>query len=70
MLILLIDGFGISCEIALRWMSLYLTADRAKTGSGNGLVLSGSKLLPEPMLTHITLLHGITGPQWVKQSSK
>ena len=35
-------------------------------GSGNGLVLSGNKPLPEPMLTQIYVTIGITRPQWVK----
>ena len=43
------DGWGISCEIALMWMSMDLTDD--KIGSGNGLEPSGNKPLPEPMLT-------------------
>ena len=35
-------------------------------GSGNGLVPSGNKPLPEPMLTQIIAPYGVTGPQWVK----
>ena len=50
---LVVDGWGISCEIALMLMSLAFTNDRVNIGSGNGLVPSGSKPLPEPMLTHI-----------------
>ena len=52
--ILVIDGWGISCEIALmnvtelRWWSVNI-------GSGNGLVPSGNKPLPEPMLTQISV---------------
>ena len=48
--ILVIDGWGISCEIALIWMSLDFVI-----GSGNGLVSSGNKPLPEPMLTQISV---------------
>ena len=40
-----------SDEIALRWMPQYLTD--VNIGSGNGLVPSGNKPLPEPMLTQI-----------------
>ena len=47
------DGWGISCEIVLRWMLLDLTDNQVNIGSGNGLVLSGNKPLPEPMLTQI-----------------
>ena len=52
--ILVIDGWGISCEIALIWMSLGLHWWSVNTGSGNGLVPSGNKPLPEPMLTQIS----------------
>ena len=38
-------------------------------GSGNGLVLSGNKSKPEPMLTQSCVAyHGNSSPQWVKQS--
>ena len=53
--ILVIDGWGISCEIALIWMSLDFTDDQSTLGSGNGLVSSGSKALPKPMLTQISV---------------
>ena len=43
------------CEIALRRMSLDLTDDQVNIGSGNGLVPSGNKPLPEPMLTQIAV---------------
>ena len=39
---------GQSLEIALKWLSLDFTDD---IGSSNGLVPSGNKPLPEPMLT-------------------
>ena len=44
---------------ALRWMALDLTDDKSNIGSGNGLVPSGNKPLPEPMLAQIcvTLWH-------------
>ena len=51
--ILVIDGWGISCEIALIWMSLDFTDDQSTFGSGNGLMPLGNKPLPEPMLTQI-----------------
>ena len=38
---------SISCEIILRWIS------QSTFGWGKGLVSSGKKALPEPMLTHI-----------------
>ena len=45
-------GWGISYEIALRWMPQDLTDD-VNIGSGNDLVPSGNKPLPETMLTQI-----------------
>ena len=49
--ILVIAGWSISCEIALIRMSLEFTVWSVNIGSGNGLVPSGNKPLPEPMLT-------------------
>ena len=52
---LVIDGWGVFCEIApnmnvsgLYWWSVNI-------GSGNGLVPSDNKPLPEPMLTRISV---------------
>ena len=53
--ILVIDDRGICCEIAQIWMSLDFTDDQVNIGSGNGLVPSGNKPLPEPMLTQISV---------------
>ena len=47
-LILKIDILSISCEIALRWMPKDLIGDLVNIDSGNGLVPSGNKSLPEP----------------------
>ena len=52
--ILVIDGWGISCDIALRWKSI------VNIGSGNGLEQSGNKPLPVLMLIQIYCF-GITG---------
>ena len=46
LIISMIDILHISCEITLRWCSVH-------TGSGNGLVPSGNKPLPEPVFTPI-----------------
>ena len=52
------DGWCISCEIALIGMSLDFADDQSwNIGSGNGLVPSGNKPLPEPMLTQISRRH-------------
>ena len=50
--ILMTDILSISNEIALQWIPQYFTDDKSTLiGSGNGLVPSGNKLLPEPMFT-------------------
>ena len=46
----MIDIWSIPCEITLGWM-LQDLADKVNIGSGNGLVPSGNKPLPEPVLT-------------------
>ena len=53
--IIVIDGWGISCKIALRWLSLDLTYD-VNIGQDNILLQSG-KVLPEPMFTQIYICH-------------
>ena len=50
----MIEGWGINCEIVLIWMSLDFTDD-VNIGSSNGLVPSGSKPLPQPILTQISV---------------
>ena len=52
-LILVTAGLDISSEIALKWTLLGLSDDEVNIGSGNGLVPSGNKPLPEPMLTKV-----------------
>ena len=54
--ILVIDGWGISCKTAPIWMSLDFTDESVNIGGGNGLVPSGNKPLPEPMLTQISVV--------------
>ena len=51
--ILVIGGWGISREIALNMNVTELHWYSVNIGSGNGLVPSGSKPLPEPMFTQI-----------------
>ena len=51
--ILVIDGWGISCEIALNMNDTGRQWGLVNIGSGNGLVPSGNKPLPEPMLTQM-----------------
>ena len=52
-LILVTDVWGISCRIALIWIATGLHWWSVNIDSGNGLVPSGNKPLPEPMLTKI-----------------
>ena len=59
-----IDILSISCEIAPRWMPQDLIWWLVNIGSGNGLVPSGNKPLPEPMLTKIFV---VTRSQWVNE---
>ena len=49
--ILVIDGWGILYKIVLRWQWLDITGDKPALVQGNGLMPSGNKPLPEPMLT-------------------
>ena len=49
--ILVIAGCGLSCEITTGINSLLVNI-----GSGNGLVPSGNRPLPDPMLTQIHVL--------------
>ena len=58
-------GIFKSYDNVLRWMSQDLTDDQVNVGSGNGLVPSGNKPLPEPVLTQIYAPYGITRGQWV-----
>ena len=53
--ILVIDGWGISSEIVLIWMSLDFTDGSVNIGSGTGLLPSGNKPLPEPKLAQISV---------------
>ena len=67
--ILVIDGWGISCEMALIWMSLDLTDDQSRlVGSGNGLVPSGMNQYLSQCWPRSMSPNGVTGPQWVNIS--
>ena len=52
-LILVIDGWGISLEIALRWMSLDLTDYKSTWVQAMAWCCQAMKPLTEPMLTQI-----------------
>ena len=48
-----VNGWGIYCEVALRWISDEPHWRSVNIGSGNGLAPSSNKPLPEPMSTQI-----------------
>ena len=48
-MILVIDGWGISCETALIWMLLDFTGDQSTLVQEDG-----TKPLPQPILTQIS----------------
>ena len=54
------SSLGACCEIALRWIPQNLSWD-VNIASANGLVPSGSKSLPDPLLIQILVIR----PQWV-----
>ena len=64
-ILVVIVGYGICCEIAIRWIPLDLS-ENVNTGPGDSLVPSGSKPLPEPMLTQITVAICVIRLQGVK----
>ena len=64
-IILAIDGWGIFCDVVLRFIVTWPHWWYVNIGSGKGLVLPSNKLLPEPMLTHSMSPFRITRPQWV-----
>ena len=64
--ILVIDDWGISCEIALLWMSRDLTGDKSTLVQVMACCLTApSHYLNQCWLRSLSP-HGVTGPQWVK----
>ena len=65
-IISVIDGWGISCELALRWMSLDLTDDKSTLVQ----VIAWCRQAPSHYLsqwwTRSLSPYGVTRPQWVK----
>ena len=63
---LAIDGLGISCEIALRWLSLKLTDDESTLAQVMAwCLMAPSHHLSQCWLNYIST-YGTTRPQWVK----
>ena len=48
-----IDVFSIQINITMEWVPEDIVDGNFNIGSGNGLVPSGNKLFPEPMLTQM-----------------
>ena len=65
-IILVIDGWGIPCELALRWMSLDLTDDKSTLVQ----VMAWCRQATSHYLSRCWLRpvspYGVTRPQWVK----
>ena len=61
-----IDGWGVSCEIALILMSVDFHWWSVNIGSGNGLVPPGNKPLPEKCWPRYLTPYGVPRPRWVK----
>ena len=67
--ILVIDGWGISCEIALRWISLNLTDDKSTLVQVMAWCHQAtSHYLSQCWLRSLSP-YGVTRPQWVKPKS-
>ena len=66
--IFLIENHSVLIKIPSMFVIRFPNWQLISISSGNGLVPSGSKPLPEPMLTSIRTLdvYGVTRPQWVK----
>ena len=64
-MILVIDGWGISCEIALRWLSLAFTDDKSTLVQ----LIAGHRQATSQYLSQCwpssLSPYGFTGPQWV-----
>ena len=64
-MILVIDGWGISCEIALRWLSLAFTDDKSTLVQ----LIAGHRQATSQYLSQCWPSsfspYGFTGPQWV-----
>ena len=60
-MILVIDGTGISCEIALRWMSL--ADDKSTMVQIMAWCRQAASHLPDQMLTNVFVTNGVTDPQ-------
>ena len=65
--ILMIDGWGISCEIALIWMSLDFTDDQSTLVQAMAWCHQATSHYLSRCWPRSLLPYGITRPQWVNQ---
>ena len=68
-LILLIDGWGISCELALRWMSLDLNEDKSTLVQVMVWCRQATSHYLSQCWPRSLSPYGVTRPQWVKWRS-
>ena len=68
-LILSIYGWGISCEIALWWILLYLTNDKSTLVQVMAWCWQATSHYLSQWWLRFKLSYGITGPQWVKEAN-
>ena len=66
-IILVIDGWGICCELALRWMSLDLTDGKSRLVQVMAWCHQVTSHYPSQYWPRSLLPYGLTGPQWVKK---
>ena len=64
----MIDGWGISCELALRWMSLDLTDDRSTLVQVKAWCRQATSHNPSQSWLRSLSPYGVTRPQWDKYS--
>ena len=64
-IISVIDGWGISCELALRWMSLDLTDDKSTLVQVMAWCRQATSQYLIQYWPRSLLPYGVTGPKWV-----
>ena len=66
----MIDGWGISCELAFIWMSLDLTDDKSTMVQVTAWCRQATSHYLSQCWPRSLLPYGVTRPQWVKCHSK
>ena len=66
-IISVIDGWGLSCELSLRWMSLDLTDDKSTLVQVMAWCCQATSDYLSQCWPRSLSPYGITGPQWVKR---